>query len=117
MNKEWYTAKELAGIANLPKTPQAINAKAKKENWLTRKRKGVQGKSVEYHVHKLSEAVKTALAACELHAHYQEESLFHSPEQAWALLYHKMNHQDRNSVIRFTLRNGIKTLMTKIDES
>lgn len=33
MKKEWYTAKELTGIGGLPKSPQGVNAKAKREFW------------------------------------------------------------------------------------
>lgn len=116
MSKEWYTAKQLAGMANFPKTPQAINAKAKKEHWLTRKRKGVQGKSIEYHINAFPEEVKTALAARELQAHYPSENRHYAPEQTWALLYHTMNYHDRDSIIRFTLRHGINALMEKIEE-
>jgi hypothetical protein len=50
MNKEWYAAKELVGIAGFPTTPQAINQRAKSEGWRKQKRSGVQGKALEYHI-------------------------------------------------------------------
>lgn len=44
MNKEWFAAKELTGVAGLPSSPQGINLMARREGWISRRRKGVQGK-------------------------------------------------------------------------
>lgn len=44
MKKEWFAAKELTGVAGLPSSPQGINLMARREGWISRRRKGVQGK-------------------------------------------------------------------------
>lgn len=53
MYKEWLTAKELLGLQGLPMTTQGINAMARRENWVSRKRRGIQGKALEYHISSL----------------------------------------------------------------
>jgi hypothetical protein len=52
MKKEWFTAQELAGAAGLPTTVQAINAKAKRDDWKHQPRKG-RGGGREYHLSSL----------------------------------------------------------------
>ena len=44
MKNEWFAAKELTGIAGLPSSPQGINLMARREGWISRRRKGVQEK-------------------------------------------------------------------------
>ncbi|UWZ92683.1 phage GP46 family protein [[Pasteurella] aerogenes] len=44
--KDWFSAPEIAGITG--KTPQGINKRAKKENWLKQQIQGKQGISFEY---------------------------------------------------------------------
>ncbi|WP_275431511.1 DNA-binding protein, partial [Klebsiella pneumoniae] len=55
MKKEWYTAKELVGLAGLPNSPQGVNLMARREGWENRRKRGVQGKAVEYSVKSLPE--------------------------------------------------------------
>ncbi len=66
MKKEWYTAKELVGLAGLPNSPQGVNLMARREGWENRRKRGVQGKAVEYSVKSLPEEVVSVLAAHEL---------------------------------------------------
>ncbi|SMB82467.1 Predicted transcriptional regulator [Pasteurella testudinis DSM 23072] len=50
INKEWFLAKDLAGIAGLPQLATNVTRKAKIENWKKRKSsKGIQGGAFEYH--------------------------------------------------------------------
>ena len=51
MIKEYFTAKELAGVAGMPNTRQGIHLKAKSENW--QKQKVAKGKGFEYHLDSL----------------------------------------------------------------
>lgn len=44
MKKEWYTAKELVGLAGLPNSPQGVNLMARREGWENRRKRGVQVK-------------------------------------------------------------------------
>ncbi|MGK5613718.1 DNA-binding protein [Proteus mirabilis] len=71
MKKEWYTAMELTGIGGLPKSPQGVNAKAKRESWLKQKRTNKQGNGVEYHYSCLPEETLIALELYEPLAHYK----------------------------------------------
>ncbi|NPA72705.1 MAG: DDE-type integrase/transposase/recombinase [Gammaproteobacteria bacterium] len=52
MNNQYHSVQELSGLPGLPTTPQNINVKAKKENWLSRPRKG-KGGGKEYHIDSL----------------------------------------------------------------
>lgn len=56
----WYSAKELVGLPGLPGTPQNITAKAKREVWQSRKRKG-QGGGREYSMASLPLETQNAL--------------------------------------------------------
>ncbi|MFN3883234.1 MAG: DDE-type integrase/transposase/recombinase [Rhodocyclaceae bacterium] len=60
---EWWTATELALLhsAALPTTPQAINARAKRETWRKQVRSG-QGGAWEYHLSSLPEPVRQQIA-------------------------------------------------------
>jgi putative transposase len=46
---EWYSAKELCGMTGMPGTDRAIQLKAKRESWKSRKRQG-RGGGMEYHI-------------------------------------------------------------------
>ena len=41
------------GKAGLPSTPQGVNLMARREGWVSRRRSGVQGKALEYHIDSL----------------------------------------------------------------
>ena len=58
--KEWFSAKELAGVAGLPTTERAIQMSAKREGWQSQKRSGRGGGS-EYHISSLPAKTQTAL--------------------------------------------------------
>lgn len=58
--KEWYSAKELAGVAGLPTTDRAIQISAKRESWQSKKRSG-RGGGLEYHISSLPAKTQTAL--------------------------------------------------------
>jgi transposase InsO family protein len=60
MDKQWFTADELAGVADMPATRSGVIRKAKKEDWVSRKRD--KGKGLEYHFDALPLATQQALA-------------------------------------------------------
>ena len=41
------------GKSGLPSTPQGVNLMARREGWVSRRRSGVQGKALEYHIDSL----------------------------------------------------------------
>ena len=47
MKKEWYTAKELVGLAGLPNSPQGVNLMARREGWENRRKRGVKPLSTQ----------------------------------------------------------------------
>ncbi|MDD5044830.1 MAG: transposase [Candidatus Omnitrophica bacterium] len=59
--KEWYTAKELAGLPGMPNTDSAVVRKAKNKNWQSRKRRG-KGGGKEYHIASLPNETRKSLA-------------------------------------------------------
>lgn len=73
MKKEWFTAKELTSVAGLPSSPQGINLMARREGWLSRRRKGVQGKALEYHIDSLPNSTRNLLILKEDSAIYDVE--------------------------------------------
>ncbi len=58
--KEWFTARELAGLPGMPGTERGVLKAAKRENWRSRKRP--KGKGREYHIQSLPETTRTHLA-------------------------------------------------------
>lgn len=60
MDKQWYTATELAGLDGLPTSDRRVREKAKKEGWISRKRE--KGKGLEYHLDALPLAAQQSLA-------------------------------------------------------
>lgn len=69
---DWWTATELLQLQSeaLPKTPQAINAKAKRQDWRKQVRTG-QGGAWEYHLSSLPESVRQHIARLALQAPQQ----------------------------------------------
>ncbi|MGB0893255.1 MAG: helix-turn-helix domain-containing protein [Parashewanella sp.] len=60
-SKEWYLAKELAGLEGLPKSISSISRKASLENWEKRSVPGVKGLTYEYHISCLPRLVQQQL--------------------------------------------------------
>ena len=58
--KEWYSAKELAGLPGVPGTERAIQIGAEKQQWQSRPRAG-KGGGREYHLTSLPEETRTHL--------------------------------------------------------
>lgn len=109
MKKEWFSTTELIGIGGLPTTVQGINQRAKREEWMSRKRSGVQGKAVEYHIDSLSEDVRHALLL-----KLKEKSYSKAPQDplaVWVAMYHQFTPQERELLINLIMRKGISGLM------
>lgn len=62
-SKEWLSVAEILELEadDLPKSDKGIVKKADREHWEKRQRKGVKGKTFEYHVSSFPEAVQKAL--------------------------------------------------------
>lgn len=112
--KEWFSPKELASIAGMPSTTQGINRKARAEHWASRKRSGVRGKALEYHIHSLPSDVKKFLIAKEERATYVIPSI--EPFQLWMTAFKQLTEKEQAAVTSWLMRNGINDFITFINE-
>lgn len=110
MAKIWYSSKELSAIDGLPSTMQGVNRKARVEGWKSRKRSGIQGKAIEYHIDTLPDFVKSHLA------HAQEPQVSYvispiEPIQVWIAAFSNLKPDEQEEVMTWLMRNGIKDLV------
>lgn len=114
MTKEWFSTNDLAGVDGLPSTKQGVNQKARREQWATRKRSGVQGKAVEYHIDSLPKRTQDVLRANENSVAYLtgQDNLF----SIWITAYHQLTNDERNQLIGLIVRHGVNRLLQLIDE-
>lgn len=114
MTKEWFSSKELTVIDGLPSTMQGVNRKARVEKWRSRKRSGVQGKAIEYHVDSLPNFVKSYLHAKESPAAYTIAPI--EPVQLWVSAFQQLKHEEQEAVIAWLMRNGVKDLVSFVEQ-
>lgn len=112
--KEWFSPKELLSIAGMPSTTQGINRKARSENWTSRKRSGVRGKAIEYHISSLSIEVKKALYLEEESATYVVSPI--NPLQLWMTAFEQLSAEEQTIVSSWIMRNGIKDFVSFISK-
>ncbi|EYU16462.1 DNA-binding protein [Photorhabdus luminescens] len=113
MKKEWYSAKELVGIAGLPSSPQGINLMARREGWEYRRKRGVQGKALEYHINSLPEDVLNVLSVGESTVDYANKR--QDPFLIWIEAYYQLTKVEREKIVKFILREGLAKLIGYID--
>ncbi len=107
--KEWYAAKDLVGIAGLPSSTQGINLMARRDGWEQRRRQGVQGKALEYHIRSLPDFVHDILLLKEDSAEYVVRR--QDPLAVWIETYYHLTEEERNRAINFILREGVVNLL------
>ena len=115
MRKEWFSSKELTSIDGLPSTTQGVNRKARVEKWLSRKRVGVQGKAIEYHIDSFPSFVKTHLKMKENAKNDTVERA--EPIKIWLSAYFELTAQEQELVLTWLLRHGLKNLLAFISLS
>ncbi|GAA5114131.1 DNA-binding protein [Orbus sasakiae] len=115
MAKVWYSSKELTAIEGLPSTMQGINRKARVEGWKSRKRSGVQGKAIEYHIDSLPDFVKSYLIHVqELPAAYTITPV--EPLQLWISAFLRLKAEEQDAVMAWLMRNGVKELVSFVEQ-
>ncbi|HBO22219.1 MULTISPECIES: DNA-binding protein [unclassified Providencia] len=114
MYKEWLMAKELVGLQGLPMTTQGVNAMARRENWISRKRKGIQGKALEYHVSSLPIDIFEHHFANETPAIYQVKRNDNS--SIWQEVYNQLSSDERALILAFIIREGALALVDLINK-
>ncbi|MCO6544326.1 MAG: putative DNA-binding transcriptional regulator [Gilliamella sp.] len=112
--KEWFSSKELSNIVGMPSTIQGVNRKARAENWTARKRVGVRGKALEYHIGSLPHNVKKALYIEEESATYVVSPV--EPLQLWMTAFEQLSEEEKSVVTSWLMRNGIKDFITFINQ-
>lgn len=115
MKKEWFSAKELVGISGLPTSTQGINLMARRENWECRRRKGVQGRALEYHISSLPPAVLNVLCLQEQSGEYLLQR--QDPLAVWMESYYQLTVEEREKLITFILREGVSRLLDRLSLS
>lgn len=114
MKKLWFTAKELAGLEGLPTSPQGVNLMARREGWKNRRKRGVQGKAVEYYVESLPDEIQGQLSLCEPSVTYQSQRI--DALQIWSEAYYQLTEAERNKIVKHILRYGLSSLLAQIGE-
>ncbi|MBX4133933.1 putative DNA-binding transcriptional regulator [Frischella sp. Ac48] len=114
MIKQWFSSKDLIMFDGLPSTPQGINRKARVEGWKSRKRSGIQGKAIEYHIDSLPEFVKSTLQAKEISAAYMVGEI--EPLQLWISAFIALKEEQKEFVKTWLIHNGINDLMRVVEQ-
>ncbi|MEH2920509.1 DNA-binding protein [Samsonia erythrinae] len=118
MDKEWFATSELVGVGGLPKSPQGLNKRARDDGWEKRRRKGVQGRGVEYSIRSLPHEVRNSLlmrenSPTEYYRFDNEPTLLSS----WVHIFHQLSVDERTRLINFILREGTVAMLSRLDDT
>lgn len=113
MKKEWYAAKELTGKDGLPTSTQGVHGMARRLSWVKRRRLGVQGRAVEYHINSLPGKAVTCLAMNEQSAEYVYTSN-QDPLVIWIESYKQLKEPERETMISFIVREGVAEILNRL---
>ncbi|NMP25854.1 putative DNA-binding transcriptional regulator [Rahnella sp. SAP-1] len=114
MKQEWFAAKELVGINGLPTSTQGVHGMARRQGWEKRRRFGVQGRAVEYHIDSLPNRTKPALIIQEKSAEYLCTS-YQDPLAIWIESYKQLNETERKQIISYIVRKGMTAMIDCIN--
>jgi len=113
MKQEWFAAKELIGVAGLPGSTQGIHGMARRQEWIKRRRRGVQGRAVEYHIDSLPIKTVSTLLMQEQSAEYVYSS-HQDPLAIWVESYKQFSEDERKSIVSFIVREGVKEMIKRL---
>lgn len=114
MEKKWFSAVELMGKAGLPSTPQGVNLMARREGWLSRRRSGVQGKALEYHIDSLPYGARSLSALRETDPPGYDVKR-QDPIRVWIEYYYHLTPAEREKLLAFLMREGMSRLLQLIE--
>jgi transcription initiation factor IIE alpha subunit len=86
---------------------------ARREGWISRRRKGVQGKALEYHIDSLPSGVRNLLVLKEDGAAYDVER--QDPLAVWIEYYYHLTPAEREKLLAFLMREGMSRLLQLIE--
>ncbi|MDP8833897.1 DNA-binding protein [Serratia marcescens] len=121
--KKWITARDLSGIAGLPKNPSSVARKAKSENWEHRQIEGIKGVAYEFNVYSLPVQIREQvinhldLPKDEPSSTATEPSLIQedkSFEALWKTIPHLINEQEKSEIVRIFKWGGLTALMPTV---
>lgn len=115
MEKEWLAPHELMGVAGLPKSRQGLNRRAREEGWEKRKRKGVQGRAIEYAVVSLPPEVRLGLMMQEAPPPSYGGALSTPLLASWVQIFHLLSAQEQAALIDFVLREGAVAMLSRLN--
>ncbi len=116
MDPEWLSAKELIGFTGLPSSPQGIHSMARRQKWVRRRRFGVQGRGVEYHIDSLPIKIDSKLMLNEQSAEYLYSS-YQDPLVIWIESYKQLHEEERKKMITFIVREGMTEMINRLNIS
>lgn len=114
MNPEWFSAKELIGFTGLPSSPQGIHSMARRQKWIRRRRFGVQGRGVEYHVDSLPIKAVSNLVLNEQSAEYLFSN-HQDPLVIWIESYKQLHEEEKQMMISFIIREGMAKMIQRLN--
>ncbi|AIR69373.1 DNA-binding protein [Dickeya fangzhongdai] len=112
MKKEWFATSELVGIGGLPKSRQGLNKRAREDGWEKRRRKGVQGRGVEYSIHSLPQSVQQTLLMQETSGEYSAKPS--DMLSVWIQIYHQLSVPEREKLIAYIMREGVSATLKQL---
>ncbi|MEC5342785.1 DNA-binding protein [Brenneria populi] len=112
MKKEWFATNELIGVGGLPKSRQGLNKRAREDGWEKRRRRGVQGRGVEYSIHSLPDTVKKSLLLESDSPAYAEKQS--ATLAVWMQIYDQLSETERDKLISHILRVGVSTTLNQL---
>lgn len=114
MEKAWLTPQDLLGVAGLPKSRQGLNKRAREEGWEKRKRKGVQGRAVEYALESLPQEVRKRLQMREM-TPPAYATLVKPLLASWVQIFEKLSVREQEALIDFVLREGVIAMLSRLE--
>lgn len=87
---------------------------ARREGWKNRRKRGVQGKAVEYHLDSLPGEIQGQLSLAEPSVGYQSQRM--DALQIWTGAYYQLTEAERNKIVKYILRYGLSSLLARIEQ-
>ncbi|MFT4464450.1 MAG: DNA-binding protein [Sodalis sp. (in: enterobacteria)] len=121
MKQAWSNTQELLFVAGLPGTRQGLCDLARHEKWNRRRRKGAQGRGMEYAFDSLPAVVQKALMRREMRDGDDVEWSLEAPAEGvsvalatWITIYRQLTMEERERVIAFVMREGIGAFIVRL---
>ena len=102
------------GKSGVALDPAGVNLMARREGWVSRRRSGVQGKALEYHIDSLPFGANS-LSALREADHPDYDIKRRDPVRVWIEYYYHLTPAEREKLLAFLMREGMSRLLQLID--